>query len=1266
MDHPKMSSEQQQQQRQHERQQQYEQEQKQEIFRKAPVPILSETRAEQRNHPKPLTNQSDISTVHDKKPTTIVNSLMMSTVTTKENANNNINNNNNNRVSSSSSTNNHDNANRVRVIRRAMNRSKSADDTSNFIMYSEDRPLNQQARTTPSLRSPSKNNPVIVSASDKNNNASGIRWTATTSGQSNPIETMNRSNASKPQRLSSPNIPRVNDPMQEQQHRHDQQQQQQQPSHPPRRRRLKQELELPNQEHHEARQGWQDHTKRRQQQQQQQPLDYDGQVLRRRVPIRTKSLDSPLSFGRPMNTGRTTPNDDPKKRRYRMATASTPERTLPQQQQAQKVPQQLELRSLSPVNIYQRRFARQTLVRSRHSFDSASSSHHSTDTIEVIQRLRCDSDDSNDTTYGYDPPPTEIIGNHSSGSARRRGTRRTRSTDGTMPSFVHSSSMKSSSPPHHINNNMNGHPPHHHTSSAVSPSARSHSSYYSTSSNGSSPSNGLPPPQTYQGGVKNTGFRIIPPRRRRTPRKPQPLSMRSMIRRNLILLYRYMIRGSILQPPQQNRNRNHFWNFFKVVMTVFSISFSIAYMSTRFSYRNQETMLLSSSSQQHQHIMMRNMTSNEQQHHWQQHPQIILLQEKLRQQQQQKLQQQQHEHDEEQKKLKQEEAEEDDPGKYFFSSNGFGWNYLFSPVRKMFQHHANNDNSHEFDKEPKIRYSPATSPMISGNHVVVPTKNTTTSGTVSKSYHSSWLQIPSILQWNHNQDNKNHDNVDSMVVPHLRNQQTIDKTDNSHGDVLDADLRDNKHAIGKQLRGTVKGMDPKQHHDHRIDALTREDSNNNNNEVISGIRGNTRPWKNLSHVSTELTNLTFHQYSDNAPTCHYIPSNNISFTLVTQLSLNRLWMMEHHCTRWSMSSWYYPEDNMNKTLHPISMAVFVGDNTSVTLEWIYHELEAMECPIEAITVETLDGYSEEEYPVNVLRNIALSNVRTSHVVYVDIDFWPSIDLYDTLETYRDYLSDHIYTALVIPAFQLNRQCKGVRDCREKNIPKMPYFKNQLSNLILHRQASPFDPTNRGGHGSTRYKDWIEQPSGTLIPIECVISNRYEPYTVFRYCNHVPPFQEVFTGYGKNKMTWTMQLLYSGYKLYQISTSFVIHYPHLESSARLKWNGGVNGEAMAKPKSLRRKPIMNDNHNHHHHNDMNEKEEELSSGDVVAQYKRAQIDETFVRFRDWLIETYGKYHHNMNPNNDNDEQYGIRKVLKCTDGTGMNDDDRLWIDRSKNN
>ena len=270
-------------------------------------------------------------------------------------------------------------------------------------------------------------------------------------------------------------------------------------------------------------------------------------------------------------------------------------------------------------------------------------------------------------------------------------------------------------------------------------------------------------------------------------------------------------------------------------------------------------------------------------------------------------------------------------------------------------------------------------------------------------------------------------------------------------------------------------------------------------------------------------------------------------------------------------------------------------------------------------MQTVAGYSEEEYPVNVLRNVALRAVQTSHVVYVDIDFWEATDLQALLQLHREFLmSSSPKTALLMPAFQVFRQCDEWRDCRDDNIPLMANTREDLIHLLMQGLADPFDPTNPGGHGSTRYRDWLTQTSDTLLPLECALSNRFEPYLVVRYCADLPPFQEVFSGYGKNKMTWIMQLRRMGYTFWQLNT-FLLHYPHLDSMARMHWNGGEDGEQLRKPSD----PDF----------------DWLST-------KRGRVDQTFVEFRKWL--------HRTIPDQ--------TQIPLCANA--LNDDGRLWLDRNK--
>lgn len=281
--------------------------------------------------------------------------------------------------------------------------------------------------------------------------------------------------------------------------------------------------------------------------------------------------------------------------------------------------------------------------------------------------------------------------------------------------------------------------------------------------------------------------------------------------------------------------------------------------------------------------------------------------------------------------------------------------------------------------------------------------------------------------------------------------------------------------------------------------------------ILAKLLGTDKPLSNIT-----WRDLHFQQEQHMAPSCSTpVHPSNITFTLVTQVSEDRLWMLTQHCHRWA---------------GPISAAVFTDYSADKIQQIITTENGAYgRCQQDQVTVATLikGGIPDGEYPVNALRNLALRGVQTTHLFYADVDFWPSDNLYDTLRTTQvtERLATDAKLALVIPAFQMNRHCDdhGVsRDtsilCRLSNMDSMPQNKQNIIDMVHASNVSAFDPTNKGGHGSTRYAEWYLQNQGEVYDIPCISSNRYEPYVAVRYCQFFPPFQEVFTGYGKNKMT----------------------------------------------------------------------------------------------------------------------------------------------------
>lgn len=359
------------------------------------------------------------------------------------------------------------------------------------------------------------------------------------------------------------------------------------------------------------------------------------------------------------------------------------------------------------------------------------------------------------------------------------------------------------------------------------------------------------------------------------------------------------------------------------------------------------------------------------------------------------------------------------------------------------------------------------------------------------------------------------------------------------------------------------------------------------NKVDHHMTSNNRITSETQLQRDKATTPEFIKKFDFAPECMQLQAHEIDFTLVIHSSDDRLWMMEHHCQRWGYHN-------------HISLALF----TNKTMEDIRSQLIAMGCRKDRVTLQTVsskhfnqstnDEDSMMYYPINQLRNKAMSKIQTSHAVIIDIDFFVSNDLNQSLSriNVKEILAQDHKLAIVIPAFQLNRSCDVDEECDELNIQRMPYDKINLKRLIMKGMATIFDPTNRGGHGSTNYLDWFHDHQPGLINIPCIKSKRYEPYVVSRFCDAIPPFQDTFNGYGKNKLSWMQQFLRSGYVLKQLDHSFIIHYPHTDSNARKEWNKG--------PNNLLR----------------NMRPHELKSVDW-SRYKRGQNDQLYVEFRRWL-------------------------------------------------
>lgn len=246
---------------------------------------------------------------------------------------------------------------------------------------------------------------------------------------------------------------------------------------------------------------------------------------------------------------------------------------------------------------------------------------------------------------------------------------------------------------------------------------------------------------------------------------------------------------------------------------------------------------------------------------------------------------------------------------------------------------------------------------------------------------------------------------------------------------------------------------------------------------------------------------------------NYTPEPN-DVTLVAQLSIDRLQMLESICKHWE---------------GPISLALYISDG------------EAQRFLDYALNSETLQarrnvGYhivykDGQFYPVNYLRNIALKQVQTEYVFLADIDFLPMKGLHAYLKTQvvNQNLED-TKKALIVPAFETLRYRLDFPKSKSEVIHQL-----NLGTLLTFRyHVWP------KGHAPTNFAKWRT----AITPYTVEWEPDFEPYIVIK--KDCPRYDPRFVGFGWNKVSHIMEVDAQGYEFVVLPNAFIIHMPHTPS------------------------------------------------------------------------------------------------------------------------
>ena len=237
-----------------------------------------------------------------------------------------------------------------------------------------------------------------------------------------------------------------------------------------------------------------------------------------------------------------------------------------------------------------------------------------------------------------------------------------------------------------------------------------------------------------------------------------------------------------------------------------------------------------------------------------------------------------------------------------------------------------------------------------------------------------------------------------------------------------------------------------------------------------------------------------------------LSGDELNTTLVTQLDTQRLWLVNETCARWK---------------DPLVIVVYFADesiHTDIAVSF-REEIEA-DCPHVDLLFVVNDSEEETPYPINLLRNLALERVRTSHVLLTDADLLPSVELSkeinEALLLHQDARQKlgvpGDRDAMVVPAFQIefpgeSEQVEFLTN-PQGMVHRIPRKFADLKGCINSTACTSFREKHfPNGHSSTRSHRWLQedwyQEVGTVKDIKqvkCMKSDSYEPYLVLPWCS----------------------------------------------------------------------------------------------------------------------------------------------------------------------
>ncbi|KAK8799440.1 hypothetical protein WA158_005989 [Blastocystis sp. Blastoise] len=241
-------------------------------------------------------------------------------------------------------------------------------------------------------------------------------------------------------------------------------------------------------------------------------------------------------------------------------------------------------------------------------------------------------------------------------------------------------------------------------------------------------------------------------------------------------------------------------------------------------------------------------------------------------------------------------------------------------------------------------------------------------------------------------------------------------------------------------------------------------------------------------------------------------------TLVTQTSKERIFYFDHLLKRWKgrISICLLYDDSMADRIDIITGKNYYSPRLSL---YPYY------------------SNNTNIYPVNLLRNIAIQHVITTHLWLTDMDMWPAFNLYESLITLPASIINDDKMAVIVPAFEYNMTipCHSLEECVRVLSVSFPVNKTELIQCVDKEICHLL------------YLYLLPEWYSTNVNVSCTRVNCFpNKYIMVRKTASLPMFDPRFINYGKNKIQWIEELRYKGWTFSILTNSFAIDIPHPRS------------------------------------------------------------------------------------------------------------------------